>query len=514
VHEFFQWRRVRVIALAASALAMAGGLAGAQTAGAASQPSPPFTQCPAIGSSPSCEILLVVNSDNSITVLNDSSVGAFDGSDDTLVGIVNNSSAAVKAITVSGPGSGLAGLDGDGICSGSYGTWSGSSGCPYGPTGYEGPGTSIVTKSSLPDTAEVDFTGGLAVGKSAYFSLEGALATATLTAREGKLPTRYVASGDSYSSGEGNPPFIKGTDSNPSSFYGTKNLCHRSTAAYGPQIQSDESIQASDFVFKACSGAVMADFVANLPGAEAQWNEGPQLDEIAPANQPSDSTGLVTLSVGGNDMGFPFVMTACVDGIGNWTSDKGCLAEISKEQKLGTQLLQQGGTILLNTQDNSYLFCDKMCASHYSALDKRFKGYPLQVVTVPSLAGLYGMVHQRAPQAEIRVLVYPNLFPASPPASCTLASFYNAKYTIDQKEMTAVNKAGAVLDGIITKAVSSVSGQGVDIRAVDAPSDFTGHEECTASPWFNGVNVRHQVYSFHPNATGQQQFANLFEAQP
>jgi hypothetical protein len=57
----------------------------------------------------------VVNPGNSITVLNDSSVGTFDGSDDTLVGIVNDSSAAVKAITVSGPGSGLAGLDGDGI---------------------------------------------------------------------------------------------------------------------------------------------------------------------------------------------------------------------------------------------------------------------------------------------------------------------------------------------------------------------------------------------------------------
>ena len=88
----------------------------------------------------------------------------------------------------------------------------------------------------------------------------------------------------------------------------------------------------------------MADFVADLPGAMSQWDEGPQLDEIAPASQPSDSTGLVTLSVGGNDTGFPFVMDACVDGFLHWTGDKGCLA------------------------------------------------------------GLYGMIHQRAPQAEIRVL--------------------------------------------------------------------------------------------------------------
>jgi hypothetical protein len=117
----------------------------------------------------------------------DPSVGPFDGGDDTLAGIVNNSARSVAAVTVSGPGSDLSGFDGDGICSGSYGTWNGSAGCPYGSTGYEGPGTSFVVDPSLPDSAEVDFTAGLAPGKSAYFSLEGALVSAQLTAREGHL---------------------------------------------------------------------------------------------------------------------------------------------------------------------------------------------------------------------------------------------------------------------------------------------------------------------------------------
>ena len=182
-------RAFKTIAIAAAALVVGGGLAivPAATASAAGAPAPPFTQCPAIGAAPSCEILLVVNPDNSVSVYGDPSVGPFDGSDDTLVGIVNDSTAAVKAVTVSGPGSDLSGFDGDGICSGGYGTWNGSSGCPYGPTGYEGPGTLFVTSPSLPDSAEVDFTGGLAAGKSAYFSLEGALTSAQLTAREGAL---------------------------------------------------------------------------------------------------------------------------------------------------------------------------------------------------------------------------------------------------------------------------------------------------------------------------------------
>jgi hypothetical protein len=182
----FRWRPVRAAAVAVSAVGIGWGLAAAPAANAA-VPSPPFTQCPAIANSPSCEILLVVNSDNTVSVTGDPSVGPFDGSDDTLVGIVNDSSAAVKAVTVSGPGSDLSGFDGDGICSGDYGSWAGSTGCPYGTTGYEGPGASFVTSPSLPNSAEVDFSGGLAPGASAYFSLEGALTSAELAAREGSL---------------------------------------------------------------------------------------------------------------------------------------------------------------------------------------------------------------------------------------------------------------------------------------------------------------------------------------
>jgi hypothetical protein len=504
---------LKSIAVAASVLIIGGSVAGpVVAANAASGPTPPFKECPAIGASPSCEILLVVNPDNSVAVVKDPAVGPFDGSDDTLVGVINDSSASVKAVTVSGPGSDLSGFDGDGICSGDYGTWDGSSGCPYGPTGYEGPGTSFVTSSLLPDSAEVDFTGGLAPGKWAYFSLEGALATATLTAREGKLASRYVALGDSYSSGEGNPPFIKGTDTTSFLGFGSEDQCHRSEAAYGPLVQTDLNVAASDFVFQACSGAIMADFVASLPGASGQWTDGAQLNAIAPANQPSESTGLVTLSVGGNDVGFPFVMNDCVNGFGHWQGQSGCLAELSKDLNLGSHLLKQGGTILLNTQDNSYAFCDNECVAVYSALDKQVPGFRYQVVTVPSLVGLYDDIHQRAPQAEIRVLLYPHLFPASPPAKCTVGTYLHNTYGVNQTEMKAINAAGDTLDGIIAAAVSTASGQGIDIQDVDARPGFAGHEVCSATPWLNGLIGSNQVYSFHPNALGQEEFAGLFEA--
>jgi hypothetical protein len=99
---------------AATAVALLGVMAG--TASAAGPVTAPFTECPKVGAAPSCDILLVVNPDQSISVLGDSSAGPYDGSDDTLIGIVNNSSAAITAVTVSGPTSDLAGFDGDGIC--------------------------------------------------------------------------------------------------------------------------------------------------------------------------------------------------------------------------------------------------------------------------------------------------------------------------------------------------------------------------------------------------------------
>ena len=185
---------------------------------AATAPTPPFAQCPAVGQDASCQILLVVNPDGTIKVLGDPALGPYDGSDDTLVGIVNDSKAAVPAITVTGPGSGLADLDGDGLCT--YGV----SGCPFGPTGYEGLGTSIKTDSSLPDSAEIDFAGaGLAPGKSAYFSLEGALTAAEITSRVGTLdtcaPILYIGARGSGEAGPGSNGWSSGqTPGDPNGF--------------------------------------------------------------------------------------------------------------------------------------------------------------------------------------------------------------------------------------------------------------------------------------------------------
>src|SRR2546430_14610756 len=76
-------------------------------------PLAPFNECPTVGASPSCKVLLVVNPDSTVSVYGDPTVGDYDGGDDTLVGIWNTSATAGKPGTGSGARSHPARPDGD-----------------------------------------------------------------------------------------------------------------------------------------------------------------------------------------------------------------------------------------------------------------------------------------------------------------------------------------------------------------------------------------------------------------
>ena len=139
---------------------------------AVASPGVPFTECPAIGLDTSCGVLVQVT-DGVTNIYNDPSQGPYDGSDDTLIGVVNNSSKAVSSLQLSS-NTDLFGFDGDGLCTVSPSP----AGCPFGPTGYEGPGTAFSGVTPDASGGTVSFTTPLAPGATAYFSLEEAL-TAT-----------------------------------------------------------------------------------------------------------------------------------------------------------------------------------------------------------------------------------------------------------------------------------------------------------------------------------------------
>jgi RHS repeat-associated protein len=165
----------------------------AVTAGPAATPAAPFSQCPAIGNDTSCGILVNVTGSGS-QILTDGTQGPYDGSDDTLIGVLNSSATAVGSLTLSSSTQPF-GFDGDGICA--FAGWTGVAGCPYGTTGYEGPGTSFTGITP-------DFNGGIVVlspalqpGQSAYFSLEEPLTGSQVTAGGPTTPEQGSAANPS-----------------------------------------------------------------------------------------------------------------------------------------------------------------------------------------------------------------------------------------------------------------------------------------------------------------------------
>jgi len=111
----------------------------------------------------------------------------------------------------------------------------------------------------------------------------------------------FIAMGDSYSSGEGIEPFIYGTD------ISNGNKCHQSKDSYPMLLDSDASTDLNLTADVACSGAMISDLLGTISNSGiGSWSSAPQVDVL------NSSTKVVTLTIGGNDIGFKDYMTTCV----------------------------------------------------------------------------------------------------------------------------------------------------------------------------------------------------------
>ena len=127
-----------------------------------------------------CNVVITIAANGTASVsIPDSS--PYDGSEDTLVGVKNNSASTIASVNLTG--SDIFGFDGDGICTF---TFVGSSYCTTAqqngtdPQDYQGP-TSTFAIPTPPNTGTVNFSPAIAAnGGTAYFSLEG-VPTVSLT---------------------------------------------------------------------------------------------------------------------------------------------------------------------------------------------------------------------------------------------------------------------------------------------------------------------------------------------
>ncbi len=130
-----------------------------------------FPQCPAVGLDTGCQVLITIGSGGKLSFAVDGSQSAYDGVEDVLVGVWNNSGTTQASISLTG--SGIFGFDGDGACSSGYLNCSGTS-APTGYEGYDNLGNFNSFNVTDTNTGSVVFGGGgLAAGGTAFFSLEG-----------------------------------------------------------------------------------------------------------------------------------------------------------------------------------------------------------------------------------------------------------------------------------------------------------------------------------------------------
>lgn len=325
---------------------------------------------------------------------------------------------------------------------------------------------------------------GVLLASTVLFGMASAPAAADPPA-EGTGP--YVALGDSYSSGEGVPPFADGTDE-------PDNLCHRSLAAY-PHLVGDLSDEVPDeLVFAACSGAAIPNFYS--PGSDIAPDEPAQLDAVT----ANPDASLVTLGIGGNDIGFVPILTECLrvdTTIGTPIqvnpdySEEGCDTQLTETGPRKVAELLTG----LTGPDGELLDCGGAACSLPQLLDDIAAG---------------------APDARIVVVGYPQILPAEPMGDCSGAVTdedgqelpfewrLTEQFLPDAVEL--FNQLNAQLEAAATAAGATY---------VDTTPGFAGHEVCSDDPWFNGLildGVEVSRLSFHPTGEGQAEDARALAA--
>jgi lysophospholipase L1-like esterase len=253
---------------------------------------------------------------------------------------------------------------------------------------------------------------------------------------------RYVALGDSYSAGGD----ATATDRE------VGNRCRRTSQSYVHEVMRDLRF-ARGAEFWACSGATTSSVLSGGSG------EPPQVDRVGA------TTSLMTISIGGNDVGFSRVLARCVAGRARNGDCQG-----------------QGPEI----------------ATRMDALR-------------PSLTRVIDQITARAPYARVIVLGYPRLFPETGRGGPDDLSVGDQRWL--NARARELNELIRQVTRDADERIAVGRGKG-SVEFVDVYSGFAGHEIGSADPYVHGLTVdvgamRVEAQSFHPTAAGQRRLADL-----
>lgn len=261
-------------------------------------------------------------------------------------------------------------------------------------------------------------------------ALAAGLATLAMAAGSAAVPaqavdrSRYVALGDSYAAGLGAGPYLDD--------------CYRSENSYSELAAHLKTIKL--VTNAACSGKTTQDVVDT------------QLRRL------NRTTGLVTITAGGNNLRFAEILASCGAAVVNPAAEPLCEAASA--------------------------YAEGEISSHKLASD---------------VTAMIQSVQAAAPDANVVVTGYPYLYdPVAPGQTDSMSRFiYKATHLADG------------LNGSIAAAARAAGAEYVDVRAA-----FAGHGVNSAAPWINLDRwAPASPENFHPNAKGYEAyFASLNDA--
>ncbi|MFJ6086930.1 SGNH/GDSL hydrolase family protein [Streptomyces sp. NPDC092369] len=267
-----------------------------------------------------------------------------------------------------------------------------------------------------------------------------ALSTAGATAASASISTPrtvdYVALGDSYASGPGIPTQVH-------------TACARSDQNFPSLLAAARNWRLTDV---SCSGATTT-ALAGPQGAQS-----PQLDAL------SEDTDVVTLTIGGNDLGFSNNLATCAS---------------------------------LTSQDPAGHPCQTFFTSDGTdRLEQRVNDI------APKITAALDSVRERSPHAKVVVVGYPDLFPEDG-VGCTgsavpLAAGDFAYLRDTEKKLNSMLAGQASANGA---------------AYVDTYTPTVGHDMCkpAGERWIEPLVATAPAAPAHPNAQGQQAMAAAVE---
>lgn len=254
-------------------------------------------------------------------------------------------------------------------------------------------------------------------------------------------PLSYVALGDSYTAG----PLVLPQDPNTPG-------CWRSLLNYPRLLNAHR--QFSSFADVSCSGAKTDDmFASQAVGGGAN---PPQLDALTP------TTGLVTLQVGGNDIGFSQIATNCVSLL-----------------PLGTP-----------------------CRLIYASPDGPDEISRRIDATRPKVDRVIAAIKERSPEARIYLIGYPALFPEHGLGCWPFMPYAPGDVAYLMAKEAELNSM------LAEQAVAS------GVTFVDTYTPSAGHDACTLPGfrWIEPVLVPLMGFVVHPNVIGMAGMQNAVGA--